>query len=79
MLGLVGLIIANQSSLQGKSACRRDIHVGSPTFFLGPSVASPLFSFYNRYWTQSSVKSSRLSLPCYRNTFMENQERAVVA
>ena len=36
MLGLIGLIIANQSSYSGKSPCRRDICVAPLLFSLAP-------------------------------------------
>ena len=60
MLGLIGLIIANQSSLHVKSPCRRDIYVGPPTFFLGPALA-PSF-FHSRVatgWCSSRVVPNR--------------------
>jgi len=45
MLGLIGLIIANQSSLQRKTIMQETHLCRTPTFFLGAAGAPTVFSF----------------------------------
>jgi len=45
MLGLIVLIIANQSSLQRKITMKERLLCWPHYFFFGPAVATPVFSF----------------------------------
>jgi len=67
MMGLIGLIMENQSYYNGKSPCRRNIYVGPPAFFLGAAVTH---LFHSRIATVTPVSHPltrliHISLRCW--------------
>jgi len=68
MLGLIGSIIANQSSLQRKITMQERYLCWPPTFFLGPAVATQFF--HSRIATAQGPFKKKLSDGkfCYADT-----------